>query len=137
MSTLSQIRTAFKTVLEANISGLTVYNTVPDVTQVPSVVVMPMACDYMIGMGSCQSWNVGLFVLCPRTESRLGQDQLDAYLSRSGTNSIPVVLRANPTLGLADLNVTLRKMSDYGGQWDAARISHVGAMLHVDALVTM
>lgn len=137
MSTLSQIRTAFKDTLEANISGLTVYNTIPDVTQVPCVVVAPDNCDYLIGMGNCQNWGIRLNILCPRTESRAGQDRLDAYLSRTGADSIPVVLKNNPALGLSDLQVTLRRMSDYGGEWAAARISHIGASLHVDALVTM
>jgi hypothetical protein len=136
MSTISQIRDAFKTTLEANISGLITYDTVYDVVQVPCAVVMPEDVNYVIGMGNCYCIDFGLYLMVPRTEVREAQDKLDAYLSRSGASSIPVVLKANRTLGLSDVDVTLRKASGYGSEWEVAKVPHVGAKLHVEVLVT-
>lgn len=135
MSTLGQIRTAFKTTL-ASITGLTVYDQVYDVVQVPCVVVMPEEIEYVIGMGNCQCITFGLFVMVPRTEVREAQGKLDAYLSRTGSNSIPALLKASPALGLADIDTTLRKASGYGSEWEVAKVPHVGAKLTVEVLVT-
>jgi hypothetical protein len=137
MSTLAQIRDGISSTVSAAVSGLVCYDTVPDVTQVPALVILPSGCEYTVGMGKCQNWSFELYVLCARTETRLAQDKLDAYLSLSGANSIPLALRSNPSLGLSDANAVLRRMSGYGGEFSSAKVPHVGAVLHLDVLVTM
>lgn len=133
MSTLSQVRSAIKTTINAAYPDLMGYNTVPDVTQVPAFVVEPDSCNYQIGMGSCQEWMICIYILVPRTETRLAQDKLDALIAHSG---IPEVLRQNYTLGLSDVDSILMTMDGYGGNFGTAKIEHVGARLNLKVIVT-
>lgn len=135
MPTVQVVRTAIAATLDT-IPGLIVYRTVADVIQVPAVVVRPGRCRYVVGMGTCQEWDYHLFVLVPHTETNVNQDQLDAYISTSGVNSIPAAIRANPTLGISGVDAWLTDMTSYGGMWDAAKVSHIGAQLTLRCLIT-
>jgi hypothetical protein len=135
MATLQEIRTGVKTVLEANISGLIVYDTVAGVTQVPSVVVMPRSGTMSVGMGDCVEWTFELFVLVPFTEFNLGQDALDDYIDFTA-GSIPKVIKSNATLGLSGVDASVVRMSDYGGEYKSASVQHIGAQLELKVIVT-
>jgi hypothetical protein len=136
MSTVSEVRDAVKSTLEASISSLLVYDTVPDVTQVPCVVVVPRMGNYVIGMGNCVEWVFDLFVLVPRSPVDVSQDSLDAYLDSTGASSIPYVVKSNPGLGLDDIFAQITEMTDYGGEYKAAQVDHIGAQLALKVLVT-
>lgn len=136
MATITQVRNALADTITSAIPELNGYHNVPEVVQVPAIVVRPSNCNYIVGGGTCQIWMYDVFVLVARTEADLKQDQLDSYLSTTGTKSIPAVLRSSYTLGLTGVDVVLEKMTGYGGQWEAARIMHIGAQLHVRVTVT-
>lgn len=138
MSTLTAIRAAVKTTLEANINGLLVYDTMAGVTQVPSAVVLPDTADFAMGMsgGNCVKWMFSLFVLAPYTDPAVGQDSLDSYVDGSGSKSIRAVVKSNSTLGLADVSAMVMNMNDYGGQYTAAQVQHIGAKLSMQVIVT-
>lgn len=136
MPTIRTVRTAIADTVGAAIPGLICYRTVADVVQVPAMVVRPEKCDYVVGMGTCQQWVFRLYVLVPHTETNANQDQLDAYLSTSGTNSIPAAVRANPSFGVPGVDGLLTEMTGYGGTWDAAKVPHIGAQLTLRVLIT-
>lgn len=136
MSTVSQVRTAIAATVRAVVPDMVCYHAVPDVMQVPALVVRPGKCDYVVGMGHCQDWTYELYVLVTRTEATANQDQLDQYISALGSNSVVAALRATPGLGLADVDATVLSMSSYGGSWESARVPHIGAQLTLRVLVT-
>ncbi len=133
MSSLPEIRAAIRDTIKADYPKMMVYNTVPDVAQVPAFVIAPDTCNYQIGMGGCIEWNFCIYVLVPRTETRLAQDKLDALIAHDG---IPGTLREGKYLGLEGVDATLMKMDGYGGSFDTAKIEHVGARLHLKVIVT-
>lgn len=138
MSTLQAIRTAVKDTLEDNISSFMVYDTVAGVTQVPSAVVVPRSANFSLGMagGNCVEWMFDLYVLAPYTDPTLGQNSLDGYIDGAGANSIRRTIKLNPTLGLSDVSANVERMTDYGGEYKAAQIQHIGAQLALKVLVT-
>lgn len=133
---ITQVRTALASVITTAVPALNGYHTVPDVTQVPAVVVRPGHCNFVVGMGNCQEWIYEVYVLVARTDSVINQDQLDTYLSATGASSVVAAIRANPTLGLTNADAVVFEMTKYGGSWESARISHIGAQLNVRVLIT-
>ena len=130
MAGLGAIRDAVQATIEANISGLRVYDTVPDVAYTPALVIEPDEADFAVAMGrGVDSWKLNLFLLCSKAVARVGQDQLDAYVTGAGASSIRQVIFTNSTLGLADTAAVVTGMSGYGGSFDSAGIDHVGAVL--------
>lgn len=136
MPSLTQVRTGLITTITTAVPELIGYATVPEVTQVPAVIVRPEKVDYMIGMGACQQWTYAVYVLVARTSSTVNQDQLDAYISATGAKSVVAALRATPGLGLSGVDATVESMEKYGGEWETARIPHIGAQLNVGVLIT-
>lgn len=135
MATLSAIRDAVKTTITANISGVEVYDTVPDVAITPAVVVFPAEADFTVAMGrGTDRWEFDLYVLCQRAVADEGQNALDAYVTGAGASSIRQVVFNNPTLGVADTDAHISQMRDYGGQFESAQIPHVGARLRLVVL---
>lgn len=135
MSSLSEIRDAIKATLSGNITGLVCYDTIPDAPQVPCVVVAPVQGDFSGMNGNCVQWEFDLYVLTARGDSRTGQDKLDALID-GGAGSIRSAVKANPTLGLSDVNAHMVNVTDYGGEYRAAHIQHWGAKMSLRVLVT-
>lgn len=132
MASLSAIRDAIKTTITANITGLEVYDTVPDVAIVPAVVVWPNEADFDVAMGrGTDSYEFDLFVLCQRAVADEGQDALDDYVTGAGASSIRQAMFNNRTLGLTNVDAHVSGMSRYGGQFDTAQIPHIGAVLRL------
>lgn len=130
MAGLGAIRDAIKTTIGASIAGLRIYDTVPDVAYTPALVIEPAEADFAQAMGrGLDEWNLNLYLLCSKTVARVGQDQLDAYITGAGASSIRAVIFAAPTLGLADTQAFVSGMSGYGGSFESAGIDHVGAVL--------
>lgn len=132
MATLSDIRDGISDTLTANISNLEVYDTVPDVAITPAVVVLPFSADFNIAMGrGTDRWEFDLFVLTSRAVTDEGQDALDDFVTGAGSNSVRQVIFQNKTLGLTGTDAHVSGMSDYGGQFEAAQIQHIGAKLRL------
>lgn len=133
MSSLSQIRTALaETISEGVDSELLTYDTVPDVAQLPAAVIRPRDCNFAKAFNrGLDEWDFDIFVLVGRTDTQGGQEQLDGFIAGAGPDSIREVLFNNPTMGLADSDAFVKGMSGYGGEFNTARITHVGAILKV------
>lgn len=137
MATLAALRDAIKTTITANISGIQVYDTVPDVTVVPAVVIYPADADFDFAMGrGSDKEEFDLYVLCQRAVADEGQNTLDELTAGSGARSIRQVIFNNPTLGLASTDAHVSGRSGYGGQFETALIQHVGAMLRLVVLTS-
>jgi hypothetical protein len=141
MASLTEIRAAIKETVKANIADLMVYDEVPDVTQVPALVVMPsrpsgtsgMVCDFNGAFNrGMHTWNLDLYVLVSRSPADVAQRSLDALISGRGERCIPNVLYLNPGLGLTDgTDAHAEGIRDYGGKFETQGVPHVGAIIRV------
>ncbi|MEU8683144.1 hypothetical protein [Streptomyces sp. NPDC048611] len=131
MSQLAAIRDALKNTIKDNVPVLRVYDTVPEVANLPAVVVEPVSCDYAISMSSDTTWHFELIVMVPRVDSVRGQDELDTYVAAYGPTSIRKVIFDHCELGLADSDAIVTGMTGYGGSHKASGIDHLGAVLKV------
>lgn len=131
---MTDIRQAIKRTLSQ--SGLNCYDTVPDVTNSPAVVVKPWETDFTGAMrmgGDVYRFN--LFVVAARTDTRAAQDKLDQYLTGQGPKSIREYLFLNSSLGLPDVDCIVEKMLGYDGTFDTAGTNFVGAVLRLTVTV--
>ena len=133
MAALGAIRDAIQTTIEANVSGLRVYDTVPDQANLPALLILPVETDFFKAFGrGTDTHQIDLFVMLSRTVPRTGQDSLDAYVGGSGSQSIRQAIFNNQGLGLADgTQAVVSGMSRYGGSFPAAGIDHIGAALRL------
>jgi hypothetical protein len=103
MATLAAIRDGIKDTIEANVTGLRVYDVVEDVTLPPAVVVLPAEADFDVAMGrGTDTWTFDRQVIFN-----------------------------NKTLGLSDVNAHISGMSRYGAEFEAAGVEHIGAVLRL------
>lgn len=137
MASLTQIRSAVRVTLELVVGGLTVYRTVPDSITVNSVgvIVRPApddtaAFDVAMGRG-VDTYRLDLVVLANYGDADLAQDALDEYVTGAGAKSIRQAVFNNQTLGLANTNAHVARMSGYGAQYEVGGAQYVGAVLHV------
>lgn len=140
MPTLSEIRAAIDNTVQNAIPGLRGFNDVPDVGQLPALVVMPAreTAEFNGAMGrGLDTWRFDLYVLVQRGEASVAQQALDKYVSGSGDRSIREVIYNNPTLGLSDeTDAHVEGIREYGGKFQTARVDHVGAIVRLTVRTT-
>lgn len=132
MASLQAIRDAIKTTLESAIEGLTVYDTVPEVSNLPAAVVVPLSANFVVAMGrGADTWTFELPVLVSYTDADIAQDSLDDFVTGAGAKSIRQVVFQNKGLGLDDVDAHISGMSDYGTAFTMADVQHIGAKLQL------
>lgn len=132
ISTFAEIKSALVTTIQANISTqIFEYMNVPDVAQVPAVVVKPLSALYVVNMGQDATYEFQLYILTSRRDTDIGQQDLDALVSHYGPDSIPRAINAHEELGLEGVTALCYGMDGYGGSFQAAQIPHIGAILKV------
>jgi hypothetical protein len=136
MSSLTQIRNAVKTTLEANVTGLKCYARVEVVNAIPTggcaVVVAPAAIDFLVAMKrGTDTYAFDLMVMVAAADLDLAQQILDGFVTGAGSTSIRQAVFNAKTLGLADCDAHVAGMVEgsYGGRFASAAIDHVGATL--------
>lgn len=132
MATISQVRDGLKTVIEAAITGLHVYDTVPGQVSTPAAVVIPeRGAPRTLGqVRDTQQYR--LQVVVNRGSERAAQDSLDAFLSYSGSSSIRAALAGNSDLDLSGVRCWVAGWENYGEVvWNGT--SYLGA----DVLITV
>jgi hypothetical protein len=83
-----------------NITGLRVYDTVPDGLIPPALVIGQLSITWDLVMArAADSAEVDLILIAGRMSDRAAQDYLDSFLTASGTNSIKTKVEADQTLG--------------------------------------
>jgi hypothetical protein len=93
----SQVRDALKTAV--NITGLRVYDVIPDGLMPPALVVgqLSITWDLVFARGA-DSATVDLILIAGRMSDRAAQDYLDSLLTPSGASSIKAKVEADQTL---------------------------------------
>lgn len=134
---LTTIRAGIKTVLEAQIVGLRVYDFVPDKPEPPCVIIAPPFpgdfADFDVTFGGGVQWTLAVKVLVSRATDRSAQEALDPYLGAAGASSIRAALRTDRTLdGSCD---TSRIVGARGyGSYVFGDVAYLGAELVVDII---
>lgn len=137
MASLTAIRTAVKTTLEAVIADLVVHPTVPDSITVDSagVVVRPPPEEFVnfnvaMGRGS-HTYQLDLIVLANFADAGLAQEALDAHITGAGPKSICAAIFSNRTLGLSNTDAHISSGFGYGAQYEVGSNQYVGAALRL------
>lgn len=137
MATLGAIRDAIKSTIESNIPNLRVYETMPDVTEGHCLLVEPSSVNFAKAMQrGTDEWQFTMFVIIPWQETTVVQDELDIYLSGSGTKSVRQVIYNNRTLGGVVDDSFVPNMDGYGGSFAVAKIPHIGARLYLTVITS-
>lgn len=102
--TPSTVRDNLKTAL--NVSGLRVYDTIPDNVIPPAAVIgqLSIAWDLVFARGA-DSAQLDVIVIAGRMSERAAQDYLDSMLTATGSSSIKTKIEADQTLGGAVTSV--------------------------------
>lgn len=132
MANLKAIRAAIASTVTANITGIKIYQRVPDSAILPCLIVRPANSDFL------KAFRMGLVthefeldVLVPSLDSDVAQDQLDDYVGLTGANSIPLVIYNNKTLGLASTQAVMSGMSNYAFTYNFGDVANIGATLRL------
>jgi hypothetical protein len=93
------VRAGLGTALDT-ITGLRVFDYVPDSLSPPAAVVEPLEVDYDEAMRrGLDFYRAFILIIVGRMSDRSSQDRLDAYVAGSGASSVKAALEANRTLG--------------------------------------
>ena len=121
MTNINGVRDALKKNLQT-ITGLRVYDLIPDVVVPPCAVVGQL--DFTFDIDNARGLDqasVDIFVIVQRISERSGQDKLDNFLAGSGTGSIKTAIESDRSLGgLVD---TLRVISADSGTYTSGEQS--------------
>lgn len=130
--TPSTVRDNIKTQL-SSISGLRIYDIVPDSVNVPAAVVglMDMEFDASFNRGFDRA-SLDLILITGRMSERSAQNSLDGFLAGSGSGSIKAVLENNKTLSGACQ--TLRVTTATSGSLQVGGIDYLAYRYRVELI---
>ena len=115
ITNVNGVRDALKSNLQT-ITGLRVYDLIPDVVVPPCAVVGQL--DFTFDIDNARGLDqasVDIYVIVQRISERTGQDKLDNFLAGSGNGSIKTAIESDRSLGgLVD---TLRVISAESGTY--------------------
>lgn len=115
MIKISQVREQLGINIQ-NITGIRIYDTIPDVVVPPCAVVGQL--DFTFDIDNARGLDqasVDIFVIVQRISERAGQDKLDELLGGTGNKSIKTAIESDRTLnGLVN---TLRVISAESGTY--------------------
>jgi hypothetical protein len=130
--TVSTVRDNMKTQL-SSISGLRIYDTVPDSINVPAAVVGMLDFNFDTSMNrGFDTATLDLILITGRMSERSAQNSLDGYLSGSGSGSIKTVLENNKTLSGACQ--TLRVTTATSGSLQVGGIDYLAYRFRVEVI---
>lgn len=130
--TPSTVRDNIKTQL-SSISGLRLYDTVPDSINVPAAVVglLDLEFDASFNRGFDRA-SLDVILITGRMSERSAQNSLDSYLAGSGASSIKTVLENNKTLSGACQ--TLRVTTATSGSLQVGGIDYLAYRYRVELI---
>lgn len=133
MSSLKTIRDAIAATVEHGVADeVFVYDEVPDAANLPALIIKPDKCDFAGAMSrGLDTWDFSLYMLVARTDTVTNQEQLDEFVTSDGVNSIRAAIDNRPDLGLDDTDAFVSGVEGYGGEFETARVQHIGAILKV------
>ena len=132
MASLTAIRTGLKSTVTAAVPSLFGYDVVPEVTNLPAIVVMPTAVDFEGAMGrGLHVYEFDLIVLVSRRDDLLAQKELDTFVTGAGATSIYQAIWNAKDLGLTKTTAQMYAMERYSASFDVGDIDNIGAVLKV------
>lgn len=133
---LPEVRQALGDYYQEAREDLNVYNEANSVTQVPAVVINPSnepTIDFNVSFSkTAAAYYFDVVILTAKTELVSNQQTLDALLDLKDPLSIVSLTKNARTLGGVAMTVRPVRVDNYGGQWSAANIDHIGALLRVE-----
>lgn len=132
MASLAEIRAAVRTTITTAVTTLHGYDKIPDKPNLPALIVLPLVADFAVAMGrGTDTYEFDLIVLVPYADAEVGQAALDPYVTGAGAASIRQAIWNAKSLGRADCDAHVRRMDNYGGQFEAVGVPHIGAKLRL------
>jgi hypothetical protein len=126
MALISELRAGISANL-ATIAGLRTTATVPDNPNPPIAIVIPDTVSfddtYQRGM---QTYTFTVSVIVGRADERTAQNNLDAFVSSTGTKSIKLAVEKDKTLGGKAFDVRVSEMRNYG-QLSIGEVTYLSA----------
>lgn len=133
MATLTEIRNAIVHTIDIRTEmEIYAYPEIRDSGYMPCVMLEPVGADFlMTNARGLDEWELNLFVLTSRSVgTNDAQETLDALCDGAGPNSIRQIIYDHSDVGLTDgTTVTVAMLRGYGGSFEWAKTSHVGAVL--------
>jgi hypothetical protein len=135
MATLTSIRSGLKTRLET-ISGLDVYDYVPDWFEPPMALIMPPEIiDYDVTMSrGADRYEIPVVLYVTKIDAETSQDDLDSYLASSGSTSVKAAVEGDGTLGGAAMDTRVISAGDYGGYEISQGTTYLGVTFTVEVI---
>jgi len=135
MASISDIRKAICNTIDVRTEmEVFCYPEIRDSGHMPCVMVEPVGADFILtNARGLDEWELNMFVLTSRAVGTDdAQDTLDELCTGSGPNSIRQIIYDNEDVGLKDgTTVTVTHLRGYGGSFEWAKTSHVGAILRL------
>jgi hypothetical protein len=129
MIQISKVRDALGKNIES-ISGIRVYDSIPDVPVPPAAIVGQLDFTYDINNArGLDQASVDIFVIVQRISERAGQDKLDELLAGTGSKSIKTAIESDRSLG--GLVNTLRVISAESGTYVSGDITFLSYRYNV------
>ena len=135
MATFSSIRDGLKTRL-ATISGVTVYDTVPDFLDPPAIIIAPfntLNFDTTMARGA-DTYEIPVILYIQRVDAASAQDSLDAFLASSGGSSVKAAIEGDLTLGGAAMSARVVSATDYGEYEVSQGTSYLGVTFNIEVI---
>lgn len=134
MSSLANIRAALAKTIEDYVQDeIYVYQNVPDDLEYPALVIRPEEANFAGAMKRGDDvWKIDLYLVMSRADNENAQDILDDFATSGGLNSIRQAIDDNDSLGLDDTTAFVRALKGYGGEFETARVRHIGAIFKVE-----
>lgn len=139
MTGLANLRDGIKTVLESEVTNLTVYPRFEGQIAIApgggAVVVQVADINYDVSFQrSTMHWNFDLYVMTSAAVNSLGQYDIDELIDITGSRSIVASLYTE-NLGFTDTFAHVTGMREYGAQFSEAQdIPHIGAILSLEVI---
>lgn len=135
IESIGTIRVALADALRA-ISGLHVYDYVPEQIVVPAVLVKPSGIEYHQTLGGGSSINECRFrvrVYVQKVSDRAAQDALDSMLAPHGSRSLRAAIEVDTTLGgVVNSTHVVGMVDDSYGFYTVGEIQYSGFELQVE-----
>ena len=132
--TIAGIKSAIKTAIESNLSGIPCYTSVPGSPEIPCAFITPRSGSYLINFPLSKAqllFDVTLLFAKGDLLENV-QDKIDTYLLPTGTGSMKAAIAAANLSGHADW---LRVESfDYGG-YTFSGVEYLGIKWHVQVMI--
>jgi hypothetical protein len=114
MASISTIRTNLAARL-ATITGLRTAATMPDSPNPPIAVVTPVSVTFDTAFQrGMNTYSFNVMVIVGRVDERTAQNNLDAYVSSTGTSSIKLAIEGDKSLAGAVFDTRVVEMRTYG-----------------------